>query len=866
MKQKGLILAGLALVVPLGMTALYLLFVTGASAFSRLVGDFDAVLVAVASASVMALVGASLTFGNGRLSGAGQLEKISVWAALLMSTVSAITTSLGLLSLLKTNAETGSLLTVLMAGLLSLGIQLSMLMYALRISDSVQRLAPATHLRDAMADDAPDDRPLRRGRRAAARLVVLLPLVLLGLALISGLSLAQLASALAEGWNGLDGGMAAAGLGGVLLIAILAYAVIGGLIRKASTWAGLVMSVAIYFGLLMFSSGFGYMAYFLAGQSDVTRALDRDNVIETQTASLVRQINDAAAEDLRDFQREARAGAAYQDLSERIDTMSSLFVANRSALQAQISAYEARRQDLIARAAALAAAVDTAEAGVTAAEQAITRAQTDVTRAQTARETNLPQLQTDLQAAQAEETEARGGRDGTGIAECGPICRSAQRRQAELQAAIERYDTAVIEAQQAESAARDALAEARRRLQAAQADAQNAPAQDSLPPPITDRSSFTTPRAEYNVAPTREGLRQISRACSAGGEMLIDLGLPPGDLPSCDIVDVEVWFDRIDAAEAALVQMQGPCGRSEEEIAQENAALMDGAAPDPQAIPPYLRARLAWMTRCMTAANTGSDRMVALASTINQLESEFTTPGYDPRRVLRSLQDGNLYAIFSLLMAVLVDVAILFAGMAASLERGRDLREDDSLTAPDRIADRVQRALETVQPGAPHRAARMMVTLWKNEPVHMAGGDGPVYTHSLSLRGVPPDAALAARLILDAAADYARYEHGPEGGVWRLRKSFVALIVEQATHGGAATAAGGMLAGNGAGPVQRGATSGITPIFTPPGGGSGPTPPAPPKPQSSHPHADPGPEADHGRAAQKPFSILSFRNDPDRKD
>ncbi|MBN8194836.1 hypothetical protein JI667_22310, partial [Bacillus sp. NTK074B] len=61
MKQKGLILAGLALVVPLGMTALYLLFVTGASAFSRLVGDFDAVLVAVASASVMALVGASLT-------------------------------------------------------------------------------------------------------------------------------------------------------------------------------------------------------------------------------------------------------------------------------------------------------------------------------------------------------------------------------------------------------------------------------------------------------------------------------------------------------------------------------------------------------------------------------------------------------------------------------------------------------------------------------------------------------------------------------------------------------------------------------------------------------------------------------------
>lgn len=773
------LVAGLLALTIFAIIAYGLLYF-GVSALSELFGDWKQIAVGGIAAAVMGVVGLRLTRGHGNLATAGQYEKIAVWAALLLSIVSAITTSLGLLLVLSPNPRTGALLMVGMAVLLGVGIQLSMLMYALRLGDGVQRLSPMAAASED--DDEFEEEPRSRNRISLWVLLGVCGLVATGAAMISGRApLDILLDTLRAFYSDVRSSEAMPEIvGAIMIFGALILAIRSGLLPRPGVVAGLFVSLAIYGVLLLFSSGFGYLSYFLAAQSDEVRAIDRDNRIETETAALARQIRTAATEDVREALLEARSGDDYQDLSSRIDTLSGLFVAHRDKLEDQVNAYEARRQQIINRRRDVATSVDQANVAVRSAEQAAGQAKRHLARVEESRTRRMTTLRNDLKQAEKKRDDAAAGRDETRVAKCGRRCKAAQALMDRIQGDIDALDNAVSQAESEVISAQADVAASKRNLETIATDGGDASVDDRPPPSIVNRTSFTSPRNEYAVTPSKQGLKRIAQTCAAAKDMLITLRLSPGDIPACDVSKVEAWLTRHEEGRQALKQMEMPCRRTGQEVAQEASALAGDAAPDIRAIPQHLRGRLAWISRCLTAANTGTPRMVAVARDVNQLESEYTTAGYDVRRVLRSLNDGNLYALFAALMALVVDTAILFSGFAANAYRSRDLGEDHRLVAPVRIADRVRRALATASPGAPERAAVRITDLWEPRTADEIG-QSP-FTRKLRLLDGDANEAGDILLVLDAAGPtFARFVQRGGERHWLLHHNFVALIVEHAT-------------------------------------------------------------------------------------
>lgn len=764
-----------AIVATLSAAAFFLYYAVqfGMAALTAIFGDPRQLIVAVAAAVIMGAVGFSLTMGRGTLAAAGQQEKIAVWAALLMSIVSAITTSSGLLLVLSPNPQTGAILMVVMALLLGVGIQLSMLMYALRIGDSIQRLSPIVAHED-LTDPDDDTGPRLNGQTIA----IVVMLFAVGAALIYGETVVQFLTRLAdsvvdlENFDPTDAGTPRV-LGFFLLLIALFVAVQRGLLKRPGSVIGLVLAFVIYGALLTFSAGFGFVSYFIASQSEELQAIDRDAVIRNDTSELINKIENAVREDAQDFLQRARSGPEYEDLSGRIDQLSELFIENRARLDDQVEAYRIRREEIINARERAAEAVSEAESRLREAVVARGQAEIDLQRARTTRDQNKEILQQAVLDADKEAIDAAEGRDGTGIKICGPNCRAAQARAQERREQLSALDTDVQNAElalsQAESDISD-LEQVVENVRNSSADGVNL--QDPVPPVIVDRTSFILPRNEYNTNPSREGLIRIGQTCGTARDMLGSLGLSGTTLPNCDISQVEAHLIRYRDAQDAIVGMEGPCSRSEEEKRLEEAALLNRAAPDPNNIPPYLLARQNWLSRCLNAANTGSDRMVPLAREASRLESEFFTAGFDTRRALRSLSDGNRYSFFAMLMAIIVDTAILFAGFAANAYKARGLDHGR--------ADLVRNALGIVNPSAPSQAAQQ-VQMLSMPRTHAEIKDSP-FTHRLSIEDLPGKHAANVKLIMDAAGpEFARFVDVNKAKFWLLHRNFVSLVTEFAT-------------------------------------------------------------------------------------
>lgn len=756
------------------------LIATGLGVLRNLLGDWRQFAVALLAALIMGAVGVSLTMGRGRLAGAGQYEKIAVWAALLLSVVSAITTSTGLLGVLSANPGTGELLMVGMALLIGLGVQLSMLIYALRIGDGLLQLSRAPRPDpDFEEDDAPEDQPRRRILGALA----VIAFCGLGAGMVMGHSGADMLGGL---WTSLRDTAADAEargpylLGPVLLGLGVALGLWQGLFRQPAQLAGIGFSVAVYMLLLLVSSGFGYLSYFMAAQSEEVRAIDRDNHIQTQTAALTNRIREAALEDSREALTKARSGEAYKELSKRIGEMADLFVREEPRLQAEIEHAKADRARALQAANDAASRLERAQQTVDAADARIEAARRSVNAAKDERTRQLPTLEQIKQQGEANLAKALAGEDGTGVAACGSNCNAAKRQIADAQREIDKLTAAVATVENALRQETSKKTTAQRELE--QLKAEDAPKTElpTVPLVLTDRSSFTKPMSEYDVDPSKEQLRVIWRTCTTARNMLIDISVPSRDIPLCGIADVEMWLTKYEERQAALGKMEIACARTEDEIALENEALVAQAPTNPSIIPAYLRGRLAWVDRCMMAANTGSENMTALAIEQNRLESEYTTAGYDVRRVLSALTSGNRYAKFALTMALIVDLAILLAGFSANAFRGRDLANDQRLVSPDQIDDRIAKVLDALSPGAPHLVALRFTLLCQPRPYHEVG-DSP-FTHRIRLDRGNPEMLARMRLVLDAAGPaFARFGERQDDDSWLLHGSLVALLIGRAT-------------------------------------------------------------------------------------
>lgn len=759
----------------------YWLIMTGFDAFFAFIGDGKQVVTAALAALIMGGVGVKLTMGKGKLAMAGQYEKIGVWAALLLSIMSAVTTTSGLALLFSANQTTGGLLAIVLPTLAGVGIQLSMLVYALRLGEGVSRLSPVRMERE---DEHFDDVAEADDKTSLFMPLLITGLVVVGLWVTLGNTVMDLLGAT---WDSVYSGARNLGdgpkvLGPILLVAAIILIIRYGFVARPRTLTGLMLALMIYVGFLVFSSGFGYLSYFRAMQSEEVQAIDRDNHIETETASLVRKIKTAAQEDTRQSLIEARSGKDYKDLSRRVDALAALFVANKGKMAAELNAYKIRRDRIIRQQETAAQTVADRQNQLEATKLEVERVRANLQLVKQERDLQVPQYQAARNQALEEERLAREGKDGTGIKICGKICEAAKDRAKALQKRIDRFNKSVTDAEFALQRAKAKVVQAERALKTAKLGNGSQPVDSTPPPSIVDKSSFTRPRNEYNVVASRDALKEIARTCSNASQMLIEIGIAANDIPSCDISAVEVWLVRHAESKAALKAMEEPCQQTADEIQIEKNAIMEGKAADPKAIPPHLRARLAWVTRCLTVANTGSARMRVLADEVNRLESQYTSPGYDPRRVLDALWGGNRSAYFAIVFAVIIDLAILFAGFSANSYRGRELEDDPNLLVADQAADRIRSALDTAWPGAPHRAALLLSGHWEPRLARDIGGSS--FTRKLTMDSLPPDVRQPIQLILDAAGpQLAKFEQRNSEIICLMHQRFVALITTYATAG-----------------------------------------------------------------------------------
>lgn len=792
MKRTPLQILGVLFVVSVVGGLLYWFYMFASTAFRELFGSLDQVLVAVLSAATMALVGVWLTMGKGRLAEAGQTEKISIWAALLLSTVSAMTTGTGLLRLFSANPTTGSLLLILISVLLCLGIQLSMLMCALRLGEGIQRLSPVTQ-RIGPGDDMDPEHDLMATSPYKALYLILVSIVCLYIAAFVwfGGSIWDFVNttldAIIGGQFGSGVAFGPTVLAPVFVAMALMIAVAGGLLRRPATLGGIGVNFGIYLLLLTFSAGFGFLAYFQSTQSDPVRAVNRDTYIETNTSALVRQIMDAAAEDERDALTNATSGLAAEDLAGEIDDMSELFVRNRDRLDQQLAAYQARNAQIEADRIAAQASIASAEQAIRTAELEIQNAQAAVTRAEEAKERRLPGLLDDLRQAEIDRDAAARGDDGTGIALCGPNCQREERRIADVTADIQSIDDDISAAQLLVGRAESAKEAAELELQ--RANTNDAGEEIENPrPSLVDRSSFTIPLDAYRSEPSFEGLAEIEHTCSAARGVMQEAGIFEG-LPRCQTIEVRADLARYEELKEASARMVDTCVRSPEQIELENNASVnyppsafagDGTLPP---IPQHLQGQISWMVQCLTAANTGSPRMTEVAKQVNNLRSEYTSPGYDPRRVVRSLLEGDLFAIFSVVMAVVVDTAILIAGYFALAQRSDILSRDHLEQAPDRLNDAIDNALSVAGGGDTKVAALVLSQAWRHLSEYEAISAD--YTRKLSLAGLGETEGTAIRLVLDSAGMVlVKYVEKDGEGQYQLHQKFVQLINNKATQGG----------------------------------------------------------------------------------
>lgn len=792
MKRTPIQVLGAVFVIGVVCVLLYWFYRFAAVTFQQLFGSFDQVIVAVASATAMALVGMWLTMGKGRLAEAGQLEKISIWAALLLSTVSAMTTGMGLLRLFSANPTTGSMLLILISVLLCLGIQLSMLMCALRLGESIQRLSPVAQRVGPGDDMDPEDvMSTSTSRRAIYVMIAAIVCLYISVFLWYGDSIKGFIDttldAIVGGQLSAGTGISSAILAPVFVVVALVTAIAGGLLRRPATLGGIGVNFSIYLLLLTFSSGFGFLAYFQSTQSDPVRAVNRDTYLETNTSALVRQIQDAAAEDERDALTIATTGPAATDLAREIDSMAELFVRNRTRLDQQLAGYQARNAQLEADRIAAQASITSAEEAIRVADLDIANAATGVKRAQEAKARRLPGLENDLKLAEEARDAAARGDDGTNVALCGPNCRREERRIEDINGDIQSLDEAIAAARIAVTQAESAKKTAELALERAKTNDAGEEIEEPRPP-LVDRSSFTIPLDQYRSEPSTSGLAEIERTCSAARGVMQGAGIFEG-LPRCQTAEVRTDLARYEELKDARTRMVEACTRSDEQIALEKNAPVgypadafagDGSLPP---IPTHLQGRLTWVVTCLTTANTGSPRMTEVAKRVNNLRSEYTSPGYDPRRVVRSLAEGDLFAIFSIIMAVLVDTAILIAGYFALSQRSDILARDHLEQAPDRLNDAIENALSVAGDGDTKVAALVLSYAWKDLPEYEA--ISPDYTRKLSLDGLGEDEERAIRLVLDSAGVVlVKYVEKDGVGQYQLHQKFVQLINSKATHGG----------------------------------------------------------------------------------
>ncbi|MDJ0823512.1 MAG: hypothetical protein QNJ09_17110 [Paracoccaceae bacterium] len=774
--------------VVLMVVMLGLLIWLGPPVLMSLVADWPQLMVAIVAASVMFAIGRALTLGRGVLAGASQYDKLLVWSALGMSVVSAVTTSTGLQQMLSANQSTAPLVPVMLALLLAVSIQAYMLNNALRIGEGLQKLAPKDAVQDEedlheqyMAEAAAaSDKPSKQWQLLLAIVVLLVGIaVALNSSFQDFFDMIRRAFISAEAATGINPVGLVVAAGALLMLHRF------GFLTAMGTVAGLTTSLFIYIAMLLFSSGFGYMFYFNSVQTEVVQATDRNAFIRNNAPALVNKIISQTEADVAKALIDTREGEAFESLSARMDQLAAAFRDANEEIRAAQVRWEIRREEQLQRQREASERLENARTAVATVEG-------NVIAAERARDTQqpiiaasidrlIPQLQEAIRLRDAELTgvDVEGA---TGVAGIGPEYRERDREAQRIQTEIDRLNVQLSELAANVTAAQASLDAANSELQRVQSNDGEIAEDDSLRPAVVDAQSFVEPLTEYLTKPDTDTLLEVARACSDGVQILINAGVDPENRPTCDVAAVEADVLAWKRAQAALDELvkddqTGACDRTEEELAADREGRRNVGQASLNEIPEFLQARIDWVVRCVDAANTGSEEMAKIVAEVERLESEYLTPTYDVRRIIGALTSFNRFAVFSALLAVVVDTAILFAGIGANAQRGRELGENHKKVVAFRQADRVRNQLLLVDPEEPGRVAVQLLDMAKPE-THTPGHESP-FSHQIALGQFGQKQVNQIKRIMTAAGtDFARLREVDGQKRWYLHANLIALLTE----------------------------------------------------------------------------------------
>lgn len=789
------------------------------------------VLVALVAAAVMALVGYWLTMRRGSLSAAGQYEKLGVWAALGLSIASSVTTTTGLRILLSANENDLGFVPSSLALLVGLSVQLIMLATALRIGQSMQQMSRRDIARepdDMLSNDMSwnfeaDVQTHKKANAKAFWFVVSIVTLTFGFLFLFDITLPEMWALIKRvaTINSEDRWLNPIGI--VLVVVSLFVLARLGAGKAVASVMGLSGAMLSYIALLFFSSGFGYLFYFTAVQTDQTMANDRDAVLRDRPPALVSQIRETTLRDVAQARAMAAGGPAFQEFESELNNLALIFRDANAQILAARDEIQRRRALEEQRLVEASQRVATAEAALTTAQEVLRQANRDVALVTTRVETSVARLQPQLdEAIENRDAELTGTEGGTGIAGRGPEYRRFDALAGDIQ---DQIDELLAE----EALARLAIGEAEVDVQTAEtrlaairsntgANPDTGDLTENLLPPIVDASSFSDPMEAYAREPSATTLTAAGAACQGGRRVLVQAGIAPDSLPNCDTSAVLADLQAFERARAAIPSMEEACGRSEDERTADREAFLARGPADLNAIPPFLQERVYWVIRCLDAANTGTPGLTGLTDDVQRLESEYLQPGEDPRRILTSLLSLNRFALFSVALALVIDTAILFAGISANAQRGETLRTDHREVTALQLNDRLLNALRLVNPQDPEHAALRVLML--SDPIPDSAGT-LVFNREMRVDGMAPAQREQMKMIMTAAhQDYARYHQEGSKLIWRMHASLVAQLTEIA--GGARTA--GQQVFDGADSAQ-GVTSGLRPTGVPVAASTRSTPP-----------------------------------------
>lgn len=779
---------------------------TGPQLFSALADDWAQLLVAGAAALTMFLIGRALTLGKGTLAGASQYDKLLVWSALGLSIVSAVTTATGLQDMLNANAANATLIPIVLAFVLGISIQAYMLNSALRIGEGIQRLNPPRAMRDEedIWDEAEDEDLPRKGNTGLFVGLLSIPfLMLAGLAVTLNYSLVDLVDLLRNAVFSTEVRTGVNPVGLLFLAAALFVLYRVGVLYFVGSMAGLMVAFFVYLGMLFFSSGFGYMFYFTSIQTEEVQASDRNAFIRNETPALVNKIIAATEEDVRASLIEAREGENFNDLSGRMNRLAELFRNANQKIDEAKEFYRLRRLAQMTRQQAALDDLSDAKDTLATAKESLRQAKQEVDlqspSIQNSIERLLPQRDDAIALRDAELTgdEVDGA---SGVAGRGPRYEANNKIVEDIQKEIDDYTRALSDLEATVIRAQSEVDAAQGAYDLVVANESTSATEEELPPEIVDPQSFIGPRDDYLINPSVETLERIAKACSAGLLVLINAEIDAADLPTCDIAAVEADLISYQRSQAALDELRKPdqtgaCQRTDEELAADREGRLNSGPAELSTIPPYLRARVEWVVRCVDAANTGTEGVSKIVKDVAELESEYLTAQYDVRRIFSAITAGNDFAMFALVLALVVDTAILFAGIGANAQRGIVLREDHMRISPDRLADRIRRTLEQIDPHEPGAAAKQLLDMAELLPF-VQGRKSP-FTHMVPLANKPPELINKIKMVMTAAGTtFARYRDVDGPPIWLLHANVVALLTDmagtrRASVGGSGSDSGG---------------------------------------------------------------------------